>query len=288
MRLRGVTSGLRLIARNSVFVGVAAVASILSYFGGFRRGVASVLGRANVQSDWAVDVVTLCVFTALLSVLLWAVQRIIATRQRTRVQILDTSMQMVLWSDAAGERIREYQDLRSSAKRSMLVMGIGMTFLSTDLKYVEHLLDQDRQVRLLMMDPDVVTDPFRLVKPGQCTVERGLFDSYFRRKGYARDLRTSYDRLVSFIVERSRSSDRKGAISLRKYPYLVPMNVTMVDEHEARHGHMLVEWCLPFGDWRMSARMSQSEHAGQFRLFRDSIEELWRRSERVVHDRRQG
>ena len=169
----------------------------------------------------------------------------------------------------------------------MLIMGIGLTFLSNDLRYMKVLLEEDLTIRLLMIDPDIIvsTSSFNPNNNPSVVIESSLFDSYFDRRGYSQDIRTSYKRLVVFILGRKKIENKKGRISLRMYPYFVPINVTMVDESiRNKRGRMLIEWCLPFSDWRMSTRLSHSQDKSFFEVISGNIEELWGKSKTVIDD----
>ncbi len=205
---------------------------------------------------------------------------------RRSLRIYGRSVESVLWGDATGERIGEFQKLRSDAKNSVLIMGIGMTFLSKDLRYMKVLLEKDLTIRLLMVDPDIVRTPsLNPDNKPSITIEPSLFDSYFDRGEYSKDIRSSFTRLVDFILDRKKIENKKGRIYLRKYPYFVPINVTMVDESiKNKRGRMLIEWCLPFSDWRMSTRLSRSQDKSFFEVISGNIEELWGKSKKVIDD----
>jgi len=174
----------------------------------------------------------------------------------------------VLWLDASGERIQAFRELRSRAKKSILVMGIGLTYFSADLSFLESLLERDLTVRLLMIDPDIVSKIF---------IKQELFDEYFNRRGYSEEVRSSLNRLIDFIQRRKKQA-KKGKIFLKKYSYFIPMNVTIVDEKH-KNGQMLIEFCLPFSEWRLSSFFSLSQHKEFFETISNRVEELWNKSE---------
>lgn len=187
-----------------------------------------------------------------------------------------------LWQDASGERIRAFRELRSRAKNSMLVMGIGMTYFSADLSYLKSLLERGLTVRLLMIDPDIIsTTPS---DKSSYFIKEELFDNYFEREGYSKEVRISLSRLKNFIQKRKNQRKKmKGKVILKKYPYFIPMNVTIIDERD-ENGQMLIELCLPFSDWRVSTLLSSSQHKKFFETINNSVEELWNRSVTVIAD----
>ena len=289
MRLRGISNPFRWLANNPWIIILAFLASILSYFTGFRTYMEQCLSSAGIESRLVIDTVTFAVSLLALVVLLSIVGYFIERRYRKRLRIYTGSVESVLWQDASGERISEFQRLRSDAENSTLVMGIGLTFFSRDLSYLETLLARGLIVRILMIDPDIICQARRARKRNHVhsiTIESGLFNDYFVRQGYDTDIRTSFNTLKGFVLKRKKIKNKRGQVSFKKYPYFIPMNVTIIDESNKNgRGRMLLEWCLPFSDWRMSSRLSRSEHREFFEVVNKKMEELWNRSEMVVDDR---
>ena len=277
----------RWIAGNPVVLVLAIVASVLSYFTGLRSHLQGFCLSIGIHPEWATELLTFCILL-LLAILAASVAGYLMDKHyRRSLRIYGRSIESVLWADAAGERIREFQRLRSDAKNSTLIMGIGMTFLAKDLRYMRALLERDLTVRLLMIDPSTTVSTLSPNPDNNPSlmVESGFLDSFFDRSEYAKDIRSSFERLVQFIMDRKRIDNKRGRISLRIYPWFVPMNVTMIDETaENKRGRMLVEWCLPFSDWRMSSRLSRSQDKAFFEVICSNVEELWRKSQTVTDD----
>jgi hypothetical protein len=140
-----------------------------------------------------------------------------------------------------------------------------------------------------MINPDIIDedDQSPLEREQSISIKKNLFDKYFSRQGYSNDVKTSYKRLVDFIRKRKADKNRIGQIELRTYPYLIPMNVTIVDESDKRErGELLIEWCLPFSEMRMHNRLSQSTDSDMFKVIKHTTEELWEKSRKVVDDYR--
>jgi len=286
-RLRDISNPFRWLADNPVVIVLAVVASTLSYFTGLRAFMQGVCNSIGIYPNWAIELLTFCILVLLIVVAASISGYLIDKHYRRSLRIYGRSVESVLWGDATGERIGEFQRLRSDAKNSMLIMGIGLTFLSNDLRYMKVLLEEDLTIRLLMIDPDIIvsTSSFNPNNNPSVMIESSLFDSYFARRGYSQDIGTSCKRLVDFILDRKKIENKKGRISLRMYPYFVPINVTMVDESiKNKRGRMLIEWCLPFSDWRMSTRLSHSQDKSFFEVISGNIEELWGKSKTVIDD----
>jgi hypothetical protein len=284
MRLRRINNLFRWLVNNPVIILLAALASILSYFD-IRNGVQQALNLVGIESNLVASIVTFGVVPLVLIVLLSIIGYLIDRRYRKKLRIYSSSVESVLWQDAAGERIKEFQELRSDAKDSMLVMGIGMTFFSNDLSYLKTLLEKDLKVRLLMINPEIISRPSQEPNEDYSTIiKSNLFDDYFDRQEYSADIRSSFNRLRTFILERKKIQNKKGIISLKKYPYFIPMNVTIIDEKSDKKdsGRMLIEWCLPFSDWRISSSLSSSQHKEFFKIINKNIQKLWDESDMVI------
>ena len=289
MRLKGISNPFRWLANNRWIIILAFLASILSYFTGFRTYMEQRLISVGIESKLVVDILTLAASLLVLIALLSIVGYFIERRYRKRLRIYSGSVESVLWQDASGERISEFQRLRSDAQNSILVIGIGLTFFSRDLSYLETLLARELIVRILMIDPDIICQDGRIPKSNHVhsiTIKSGLFNDYFARQGYDTDIRTSFNTLKGFVLKRKKIKNKKGRVSFKKYPYFIPINVTIIDERNKNgRGRMLLEWCLPFSDWRISSRLSHSGHREFFEIVSKKMEELWDRSEMVIDDR---
>lgn len=278
---------LRWLADNPVIIVLATITGILSYFSIFRKGMEWLFKLLRIPCwGWLIEITTFLVWLVFLFVLLTIIKHFVGRRYRKILGIYFGNLKSGIWPDGTGVRTTEFQQLRSDANNSMLVMGIGMTLLSRDLGYLERLLNRNLMIRLLMIDPDIMYQTLSLAdNEHSIVIQADLFDQYFNREGYTTEVITSYKRLVNFIAKRKKDDDRRGRISLRKYPYLIPMNVTMIDEHdEKEHGRMLIEWCFPFSDCRMSSRLSQSSDKEMFHTARKNIENLWKKSQKVTDD----
>lgn len=260
------------LANNVVILLLASATGILSYFTDLREALKNFLNWVGIQSNFIIDILSVCLLILFFMSIFSILKSYIDRKNRKKLSIYDSNVGTVLWADASGERIREFQELRADAKKSMLVMGVGMTFFSQDLRNLETLLDENLTVRLLMIDPRSITDAT-------------AFNNFFSRPGYDIDVRTSYDRLVNYISNRSKNNNRKGRVFLKTYSYLLPMNVTVIDERtDDSGGRMLIEWCFPFSDWRLSSRFSRIKDGQMFDTIMRNIEDLWINSRRVASD----
>lgn len=259
-------------ANNAVILLFASATGILSYFVDLREEIKIFLNWLGIKSNFMIDILSVCLLIIFIMGIFSILKFLIDRNTRKKLSIYDSSVGTVLWADAAGERIREFQELRADAKNSMIVMGIGMTFFSKDMRNLEALLDKNITVRLLMIDPDSITDVIG-------------FNNFFSRPGYDIDVRTSYNRLLNYISERRKVINRKGRVYLKTFSFLLPMNVTVIDERTSDNGgRMLIEWCFPYSDWRLSSRYSRLKDDEMFDTMMKNIEDLWVNSRRVAAD----
>ncbi len=98
-----------------------------------------------------------------------------------------------------------------------------------------------------------------------------------------KEINLSHDRIKMFIENRIKKSNRNGRIEFRVYRYLVPMNLTVIDER-TKYSKMIVEYCLPFSDERIRFPISTSESKKVFQHFLDFIEHLWVLSHLSIKD----
>jgi len=289
MKFRGIKGFFGWLRDNPHYIALAGAASILSNFNFVEEGVTRLIGLLGI--GWVplplVKIITMGLFLAILGGLFSIIGHYINKRSRQRLGVYDKSVRTILWRDPSGERIREFQELRAQARSSMLVMGIGMTYFSQDLQLLKQLLDENLVVRLLMIDPDVIVESVDSSNPTKTTrIRASFFDRYFDRNGYSTDVRTSFSRLVGFIETRKGQLHKKGRVHLKKYPYRIPMNITIIDETAVNHaGRMLMEWCLPFSTWRLSTRLSRDhDEKKMFDIVQKNLEELWHISKTAAND----
>lgn len=182
-----------------------------------------------------------------------------------------------------GKRIEAFQRLRSNATSSMLIMGIGMTNLSSqDLPELTNALDRKLLIRLLMLSPSVFGMNGRSrqnTRSFRCAPD--AFDRYFHRHNYSKDVSQSLDRLVKFIADRPSTSP--GAIELRVYDELIPVNLTAIDEtSKSGPRGAIFESCIPYSGARIHCQLDVTVRNGVHKTYLANIEDLWKRSELVA------
>jgi len=192
------------------------------------------------------------------------------------VLVSQSTVSMVtLEPDGAGTRTDDFRTLRTEAQRSIYVMGVGMTLFSTDVTLMRRLLQRPLSIRLLMIDPDVISQSksqrARRDSPSVSIMDDS-FSAFFSRRGYGSDIRTSLARLKELVAEAT-SPYVPGSIELRIYPYFLPMNFTAVDE--SGDGRILLEFCLPFSDQRLRMLFSKQRDGNLFLRVTENCERLW-------------
>lgn len=179
----------------------------------------------------------------------------------------------------SGNRIIDFQSLREKATKSIIIMGVGMTKISSeDLYILEEQLNKGLTIRLLMLNPQV----FEGLDAKHPNIGEDYLDRYFLRNGYSKEVKVSYDRLVSFINERKRLRVKRGKVELRTYNDFAPINLTAIDENE--QGELIVEFCFPFSSYRIRIHAEKSKDNDLHAISIDCIENLWRNGNREVDD----
>lgn len=182
-----------------------------------------------------------------------------------------------------GKRIEAFQSLRSKATSSMLIMGIGMTNLSSqDLPKLAEALDRKLSIRLLMLSPHVLSAGHSPRPSSQSfTCSSKAFNRYFHRDDYSRDVDQSLKRLAKFITDRSKTDP--GSIELRVYDEVVPVNLTVIDETlKGGPRGAIFESCIPYSSSRIHCHLNVKARDGIHKTYLDNIEELWKRSKPVA------
>lgn len=182
-----------------------------------------------------------------------------------------------------GRRIEAFQSLRSQATSSMLIMGIGMTNLSSqDLPELAKALDKKLSIRLLMLSPCVFDQgTTQGISTLSFACSPDAFDRYFHRHNYNREVDQSLKRLTKFINDRLPTAP--GAIELRVYDELIPVNLTAIDEMSKRGARgAIFESCIPYSNTRIHCHLNAKARDGIHKAYLDNIEDLWSRSKPVA------
>lgn len=277
-----ITETIETINKNQTFIFSIGIATLLSYLTNVRELFATWLARIGIDNPVAVELLFPIAACGLFAFLLTLARRVFS--QSVTLLNYHDNVGITFCGGGSGERIHEFQTLRSKARKSIFVMGVGMTYFSSDILMLKALLDKGISVRLLMVDPEIVVswDGETMVKNTSAAIDPSLFDEYFQRSCYTSDIASSLARLQSFIATRKRNTDRKGRIELRVYRLFIPINFTIIDERD--EGEMLFETIMPFSENRMRARILQKRQRAIFDGILGSCEYLWQMSSEVDRD----
>ena len=103
--------------------------------------------------SWVIELVILLAINILV-MFVWSVVQYL--REKSSM-IDDGIMRIAIDNDARSNRIGDFQLLRESANKDILIMGIGMSSVSADNSIVD-LLKQGKDVRFLLMDTDILVE----------------------------------------------------------------------------------------------------------------------------------
>ena len=277
------------LTRNAFLLFVIIIVNLMSYFSDLKTIIENFIRNCGVTNQTLLDAFVIFAISVCVLVLYFIFSTIKREITKRKLIIHQIETPITFSPGGSGERITDFQNLRASAKESIIVMGVGMTYFSSDLSLLDKLIERQLNVRLLMMNPNVIgpesTDEeseFICNMKSNFHISNDYFDEFFSRKNYFTDIRSSYERLVNFIEQRITDSVRKGKVELRTYPYLIPMNITAADENKG--GSLLLEFCLPFTDHRVRLNLSKKLGYEIYKLVVDDINKLWRKSQHVVDD----
>jgi hypothetical protein len=260
------------LAKNVFFTFAGTLLGIISAFSNAKDGAVEFLVRLGVPNKYAAEFAFFAAVGVLTYLLASLVILLAEEGVRTRNYRLDAAI--AFCSDGSGERIDEFQRLRAKARKSAVVMGVGMTAFSMDTNRLIDMLKRKVNVRLLMIDPRIISREHGL--PGS-QVEKKSFEEYFQRSGYLDEIVLSLERLAEFQASTLGKNIFPGQVDIRVYATFVPINVTIVDEYE-RGGEMIFETVLPYSQDRMRVTLKRSEHEDVFAQILRSIENLWSHS----------
>lgn len=258
------------------------IITILSYFTNARTTFTDFLIKLGVSNHTVIDII-LIVFLALIFSVILVVYEYLKSKYTNSYLLNYENINTIYFSpDGSGERIVDFQQIRANAKKTIYVMGVGMTYFSSDLSFLRKLLENGMKVRLLIQDPAIFNCHKKDRSLDLLNVNETHFDEYFSRIGYCSDISSSKKRLYEFIKNRKESKDDNGSIELRSYPYLLPLNYTMADEKE--NGAVLLEFIIPFSDHRMRTKIVKSDNKEMYDFIVKDLEAIWFRSIEVITD----
>ena len=221
-------------------------------------------------------------------VIFWSIRGIIKRRY--------TILKVAIDNDSRGNRIEDFQVLREHAKKEILIMGIGLGYVSTDNSIVD-LVQKGINVKFLIMDPDILIDVEQLadreedeqqqklekykllsakLKDKKMLIDTIGFNSFYTRADYRRSIENSIKNIEAMIrAQKERlkvvKDGKEGEIELRKYPYHIAMNVTISDIR-TKDSKMVAEFCLPFTNERIRTKLDKGPVK---ELIEDQIWQLW-------------
>lgn len=172
-----------------------------------------------------------------------------------------------------GERITDYENLREKSKRSILLMGIGMTHISQNEAYIEEQLVKGIDVKILMINHEILSDKLKENKGFYTT--REIFNSFFDRKNYSQEVKSSFYRLKD--MTKRLSANPKHKIEMRVYSSFYPINLTVIDEQE-EYGELIIEFCCPNTTSRIRFRVKRKLSEEFFSICMKSVNSIWKKA----------
>lgn len=174
-----------------------------------------------------------------------------------------------------GMRLTDYEDIRKDSKKTILIMGVGMTNISQNESYLQEQLDRNINIRLLMLNPEVVNNTNKTELGFLITTQK--YNDFFARTGYSQESKTSFSRLKNFVANYNNQKNKKGTIEMRVYSSIYPINLTVRDENEP-DAELVFEFCFPMTTNRFRFIVKKDNPNNLFSISMKSIEEIWQKA----------
>lgn len=174
-----------------------------------------------------------------------------------------------------GLRLTDYEEIRKESKKSILIMGIGMTNISQNESFLLEQLNRNIKIRILMINPEVVNNVQQDQLGFYITTQK--FNDFFGRLGYSQESKASFYRLKNFVTNYNNQRSKNGSIEMRVYSSFYPINLTVRDENET-DAKLVVEFCFPMTTNRFRFVVRKDNEEDLFSIAMKSIEEIWLRS----------
>lgn len=237
----------------------------------------------QVFAETIAFIIILLIFIAIYMIIVFIRKKYFILRQQT--------LHMAIDADSRGRRISDFQSLRENARNEVLVMGVGMSNVSTDTNNMIKLLNRNVNIKLLLVSPDIIIDDNGEVPKTieNIVLTNTAFSEYFNKTNHKAVVKKSIENFSTLISARKqlRQSNIQngnhspiGSVELRVYPYFVPMNVTISDMHTP-HSELIAEFCIPFTNNRFRTKLKNGETK---KIIEEQISTLWNKSILVDKD----
>lgn len=217
----------------------------------------------------------------------------------------------------ARSRDDKFNDINENVKKTYWVLGIGLTSMESRESMLRKMAENHIHIRLCMMDPDIAVENLCLssvdnetcnllhlrekFKNGQMKKED--IKSEFKDMPNCKDMLDIYHVLINamhFNEYYMTDTDYKGRIQVsyknlkriknsivHKYgsasfelkvtDSFMPMSLTIADAKE-EDGRMVVEFHLPFTQYKVWFEISKRDNGELFKVFADFYETVWKRA----------
>lgn len=198
-------------------------------------------------------------------------------------------------------RNEKFAELKSKAKCSITIMGVGIT--NVNAKEITSYLNSGISLRLLMMNPNILLDHFNFenftksqnesfdyLSAFDMMLKNNHLGRFYDRSQYNLEIVASYNRLkelVETVKEDHLKDSKKGNIEMRVFNSFIPMSLTSINSFEPYNKERLgkeefiVEFSLPYSDKRIHIPISKESDIKTYNSFIESIDKLWLNSKPV-------
>jgi hypothetical protein len=168
-------------------------------------------------------------------------------------------------------RPQYYRDLRNRAKKSIFIMGAGLSQVSVDRDTLTAQLRKGVNIRILGIDSEY----------SSTELHKDTIDSFFSsailsatNTSFSKRASDASQAIVSFVSD-LREMNLKGTFEYRVFKFIPTTNLTVIDENE-KYGSMVYEHILPGNRRVLFHDVTASKFA--FKKLLPDHEEYWRLS----------
>lgn len=133
------------------------------------------------------------------------------------------------------DRDKEFIEIRERAKKSITILGVGMSKFSKYALHGSHslrTLAQKMDVHLIMYDPEILEKNQEFAE---------MMEDFFGIGHFAENVRTAYNTLVEYCDKHNKNPANKYKITLYTYTTIPTMSAVIIDE-EYEYGEIVLEY----------------------------------------------
>lgn len=275
----------------------------------------------NLTSIYGWAFISLTIFFIFASVLMYLIYRR-KHRINQLEELVKRKVDAFIVQQDEASRDSKFIDINQSVKKTYWVLGVSLTSIVEHEKTLEKMADDNVKIRLCMMNPDIaiegscisnmendlcilkeLVDELKdgvigvdiihekvkcvkkdddILKLYNVLINVMHFNEYYvTATDYQKRIKNSYDNL-KLIKESISQKHGKDSIKLEVADSFIPMSMTIADPLETE-GRMIVEFHLPFTQYKVLFEISKKDNIELFNVFVDFYNIVWERAKKNNH-----